>query len=115
MVAADLDDAREALRYWERRARRLPRRQVRRRREARAMARRWQARVAQAERDRYGRGLAGTLLLLASEGRLPEPARQVGLRLARRGTQLAAVAAGTLVALMTLTAIATIALVAAVL
>jgi len=115
MAAAELEDAREALHYWERRARRLPRRQLRRRREARAMARRWEARVARAERDRYGRGLAGTLLLVASEGRLPEPARQLGLRMARRTTQLAAVAAGTLVALVALATIATIALVAAVL
>ena len=54
-------------------------------------------------------------VLIASEGRLPEPARRLARRVARRGTQLAAVAAGTLVALVALAAIATIALVAAVL
>jgi hypothetical protein len=71
----DLADAREALAYWEQRARRLPRRAVRRRREARALAQRW--RVAEAERKRYGSGLIGALLLLAVERRLPEPARQL--------------------------------------
>src|SRR3954454_23681583 len=55
----DLEDARESLAYWERRAQTLPRTAVRRRREARAMAARWHERVALAEREAYGRGLLG--------------------------------------------------------
>ena len=80
----ELDDAREALAYWEHRARALPRHAVRRRREARDMAVRWQARVAEAERTVYGRGLIGALLLLAAERRLPQPVRHRGHLLARR-------------------------------
>jgi hypothetical protein len=60
-----LDDARESLAYWEDRAHRLPRHAVRRRREAREMAVRWQGRVVEAEREVYGRGLLGALVLLA--------------------------------------------------
>ena len=96
----DLADARESLAYWEGRARRLPRHAVRRRREARAMAQRWQARVAEAERAAYGRGLLGALLLLAAERRLPQPARQAGRTLARRGAQMAAVVLIAVVALV---------------
>lgn len=84
-----LEDAREALVYWEDRAERLPRHAVRRRHEARAMAARWRADVAAAERAAYGRGLLGALLLVASEGRLPEPARHAGREIARRSRQAA--------------------------
>jgi hypothetical protein len=96
---AELEDAREALAYWEDRARRLPRHALRDRREARAMAARWRARVTEAERAAYGRGVLGALLLLVAERRLPEPARHAGRRAARRGAQavvVAAVAAATL-------------------
>ena len=72
-MLADLDDAREALDYWETRATRLPRLAVRDRREAREMAMRSRAWVTEAERDVYGRGLPGALLLMATEMRLPEP------------------------------------------
>jgi hypothetical protein len=89
----DLEDAREALAYWEDRARRLPVRAVRRRREAREMAARWRARVAEAERAAYGRGLLGLALMLATERRRPEPARHAGRRLARRSAQVAVVVA----------------------
>jgi hypothetical protein len=85
----DLDDAREALDYWERRERSLPRHRVAARREARAMARRWAGRVAAAERAQYGRGLLGALLLVTFEGRLPQTTRQTGRRLARRTGQVA--------------------------
>lgn len=51
-----LDEAREALAYWERRALRLPRRRVRARREARAMAATWRARVREAELAALGDG-----------------------------------------------------------
>jgi hypothetical protein len=101
-----LDDAREALDYWEERACGLPRHAVRRRREARAMAMRWQARVAEAEREHYGRGLLGALLLLAAERRLPQPARRAGRQLARRTVQVAAVVVVAVLALVVAAAVA---------
>jgi hypothetical protein len=55
------------------------------------MALRSRAWVTEAEREVYGRGLQGALLLLASEGRLPEPARQAGRHAARRARQAAVV------------------------
>ena len=95
----ELEDAREALAYWEHRAHALPLHAVRRRREARDMAVRWQARVAEAERIVYGRGLIGALVLLAAERRLPQPMRHRGHVLARR---LAQAAAAVLVCLLAL-------------
>ncbi len=91
MLTADLDDARESLAYWETRARHLPRRSIRRRREAREMALRWNARVADAERALYGRGAVGTLLMLVAERRLPLDTRRAGRRALRRAAQVAAV------------------------
>jgi hypothetical protein len=87
MSSAELSDAREALAYWEHRERRLPRLALRRRREARELAARWHRRVIAAERDRYGRGLAGALLLMTAEQRLPESARHAGRRVLRRAAQ----------------------------
>jgi hypothetical protein len=92
----DLQDARESLEYWEGRVQRLPRRAVRRRREAREMTQRWRARVVETERAVYGRGIMGALLLVATERRLPEPVRQQacrGRRVVRRIVLLATVAA----------------------
>ena len=108
-----LEDARESLAYWEDRARRLPRHALRRRREAREMAVRWQARVADAERAVYGRGLLGALLLLAAERRLPEPTRRAGRRLVRRTAQAAAVVCVALFGLALAGAVAAIELIAA--
>src|ERR671916_1591291 len=88
----ELDDARESLVYWEDRATRLPRHAIRRRREAREMAARWELRVAEAERAAYGRGLLGALLLLAAERRLPQAVRHRGHVAARRMAQAAVVA-----------------------
>src|SRR3954452_9408706 len=88
----ELEDARESLAYWEHRARTLPLHAVRGRREARVMAGRWQARVAEAEAVVYGRGMLGALLLLASERRLPQGARRTGQVVARRAAQVFAVA-----------------------
>jgi hypothetical protein len=96
----ELEDAREALAYWEHRAHALPRHAVRRRREAREMAVRWQARVADAERTVYGRGLLGAVLLLAAERRLPQPVRRRGHLVARRAAQAAVVAFVCLLALL---------------
>jgi hypothetical protein len=87
----ELEDAREALAYWEERSRTLPVRAVRKRREAREMAARWSARVAEAEREAYGRGLLGMALFMAFERRLPEPTRRAGRQLAHRSVQLAVV------------------------
>ncbi len=102
MSSADLHDARESLAYWESRARALPLRAVRRRREARAMALRWSLRVRDAERSTYGDGVLGTLLMLAFERRLPLRVRRSSRRLARMavGVSAALVAAcGALVVL----------------
>ena len=100
----ELEDAREALEYWERRERNLPRHRVSARREARAMARRWGDRLAAVEREQYGRGLLGALLLVAAEGRLPHPVRQTGRRVARRTAQVATLLV-VLVALLALTVV----------
>jgi hypothetical protein len=81
----ELDEARELLAYWERRARRLPRWSVLKRREARRMARVWRERVADGERLLYGAGLVGAMSLYASERRMPT-------RVAHRGRQAAHVA-----------------------
>ena len=97
--AHELEDARESLAYWETRARTLPLHAVRRRREAREMAARWQARVAEAERMVYGRGLLGALLLVAAERRLPATARRTGHVVARRVARAAAVVLVCLMAL----------------
>jgi hypothetical protein len=85
-VAVDeLAEARELLAYWERRARRLPRWALMRRREARDMARRWRERVSEAEEHRYGRGLLGMASMYAIERRTPTS-------LAHRGRQAGKVA-----------------------
>ena len=57
-----LPEARESLSYWETRLETLPRRAVRKRREAREMAERWRERVCEAERVQYGAGILGALL-----------------------------------------------------
>lgn len=108
-----LQEARDALAYWEDRAGHLPRHAVLRRREARAMAARWSARVAAAERDRYGRGVAGTLLLLVAEGRVPEPARRAGRRLAHRTAQGLVLAGAACLAVLAVAVTLVVALVAA--
>jgi hypothetical protein len=96
---ASLAEAREALAYWEDRAHRLPRHAVRRRREARELSARWQARVAARERDAYGRGLLGALLLVATERRLPAGVRHTGAVVARRTRQAATIVVVTVIAL----------------
>src|ERR671912_954931 len=84
-AADELAEARELLAYWERRARRLPRWALMRRREARDMARRWRERVSEAEEHRYGRGLLGMASMYAIERRTPTS-------LAHRGRQAGKVA-----------------------
>ena len=111
----ELEDARESLAYWEARARTLPRHSIRRRREAREMTHRWQARVAEAERIVYGRGLLGALLLIASERRLPQQVRRSGHVVARRMAQAAVALVACLVALAVIGAWAFVELVSALL
>jgi hypothetical protein len=112
---AELDDAREALRYWEARAEALPRLAVRDRREARELAHRWRARVAEAERAAYGPGVRGAVALMVAELRLPEPGRQACRTAARRARQAAVVVVVTLLALLAATVVAFVALVSALL
>jgi hypothetical protein len=99
----ELEEARELLAYWERRARRLPHWSVLRRREARAAARIWRERVAEGERRRYGAGMLGAVSLYAAERRLP-------VTTAHRSHQLAKLAGWTaltvLVAVLVLVAAA---------
>jgi hypothetical protein len=113
--AADLDDAREALEYWERRAATLPRLAVRERREAREMAVRSRAWVTEAERAVYGRGVQGALLLMAAEMRLPEPTRHVGRQVARRARQAAVLVVVAVLTVLLATTVAVVALIAALL
>jgi hypothetical protein len=110
----DLGDARESLAYWEQRSMTLPRRAVRARREAREMVARWQARVAEAERAAYGRGLLGALVLLMSEGRLPTATRVAGRTLARHARRAALLALTVVAALLFVGAYAAVELVSAI-
>jgi hypothetical protein len=110
---ADLADAREALIYWETRARTLPRHAIRRRREAHVLAARWRDRVAEAERAAYGAGLLGALLLLAAERRLPQGVRHTGRLVARRTAQAAALVCAAIIALVLVGAFAVVEVVAA--
>ena len=115
MFAPDLADARASLTYWEERCRRLPRHAVRKRREAREMAARWRARVAEAERAAYGAGVLATALFVLTERRLPADTRHGARRLARRGAQAAALVALACVSVMVLALAAVAHLVASVL
>jgi len=112
LATSDPTDARDSLAYWEDRARRLPRYAFRARREAHHMAARWRARVADAERAAYGSGLLGSMLLLLTEGRLPERTRYVGRVAAHRGAQVLTIAAVTCAALAMLAVVAVVSLVA---
>jgi hypothetical protein len=111
----ELADARDSLAYWEERADRLPWHAVRRRREARVLAGRWRARVAEAERARYGGGLLGALLLLALERRLPETTRHAGRRMARQTARILTAMTVTAVALAVVATVAAVELVSALL
>jgi hypothetical protein len=112
MAHAQLEDARESLEYWRDRADRLPRHAVRRRREAREMARRWEHRVVEAERARYGAGLLGALVLLAAERRLPAHVHSRTRMVARRGAQAATVVLVAVVALVLAVGVAAVELIA---
>src|SRR4051794_13771264 len=98
-----LPEARESLTYWESRLERLPRRAVRKRREAREMTIRCRERVSEIERREYGAGVLGALLLFMAERRLPLDAHRTGRRVMRIG---AGVAATMVVAFVTVLVIA---------
>jgi hypothetical protein len=95
-----LPEARESLTYWESRLERLPRRAVRKRREAREMTVRWRERVREIERLEYGAGVLGALLLFVAERRLPLGAQQKSRKLVRVGAGVAAAFVLTVVALL---------------
>lgn len=107
-AARELEQARELLAYWERRARRLPRWALMRRREAREMAGRWRARVRDAERVRYGRGVLGAASQLAVERRMPATPVHRG----RQAARLAAYTAVTCAVMLALVLAAAVAVVA---
>jgi hypothetical protein len=94
VIDDELSQARESLRYWEQREGTLPRHARRKRREAREHVIRWRERVAAAERETYGRGIAGALIQIATEGRLPEPIRHLGRRTTSHCHRVVLVAAG---------------------
>ncbi len=106
-AAAELEEARELLAYWERRARALPRWALKRRREARQMAWRWRERVRAAEQARYGAGVLGAASQLAVERRMPTTVAHRG-RQAVRVVGYAAVTAAITLALVAVAAVAAI-------
>jgi hypothetical protein len=66
-----LEEARSSLEFWQRRRSRLPIYRVGARREANLMIGRWQARVVEAERRRYGTGIVALVRrLLAGDAPL---------------------------------------------
>jgi hypothetical protein len=109
-----LPEARESLTYWETRLQYLPKRALRRRREARAMAARWRSRVEEAERAQYGDGLLGAAFMFYVERRLPARTRRSAEQMVRVGKGAAVAVAATAVALSVLACVAVIALLAAI-
>ena len=109
-----LPEARESLSYWETRLETLPRRAVRKRREARAMATRWRERVCEAERVQYGAGVLGALLLLLSERRLPTETRYASRRVARVASRAALAAFALLAVVLVVAGVAILELLAAI-
>ena len=79
------------------------------------LARRWSARVAEAERAHYGAGVLGALIMVLVERRLPEPSLQAGDRVARWTRRAFAAAAVALVALTVTAMLAAVELIAAIL
>ena len=100
MIAQELAEMRESLAYWEDRAQRLPLRAIRRRREAREMVVRWRARVAEAEREVYGRGVLGAIFMLVFERRMPLATQRAGRQALRRAAQVTAVVSLVMVTLV---------------
>ena len=104
-----LEQARSSLEFWRRRRSTLPIYRVGARREANLMIGRWQARVVEAERRRYGTGIVGLVRRLLAG----EPPRLRGLvwrHLPRRFVVLAlgVVAAWLVVCALVLAAIASL-------
>ena len=109
-----LGDARESLTYWESRLETLPRRAVRKRREAREMASRWRERVCEAERVQYGAGVLGAVLMVLAERRLPTEARYASRRVARVASRAAFAAFALLAAVLVVAGVAIVELLAAI-
>jgi hypothetical protein len=109
-----LGEARESLTYWEARLETLPRRAVRKRREAREMATRWRERVCEAERVQYGAGILGALLMVLTERRLPTDARYASRRVARAASRAALSAFVLLAAVLVVAGVAIVELLAAI-
>ena len=109
-----LPEARESLSYWETRLQTLPRRAVRKRREAREMAERWRERVCEAERVQYGAGILGALFLLAAERRLPTEASYASRRVARVASRAALAAFVALAAVLVVAGVVVLELLAAI-
>ncbi len=114
-TSTELVEARESLAYWETRLETLPRRAVRKRREAREMTARWRERVSEAERLQYGAGILGAILLFAAERRLPVGARATGRSLVRAGMGAAVAVAVAVVALLVVAGVAAVEVLAAIL
>lgn len=66
-----LQDARDAYLFWQHRVHALPVHKRAERKEAEQMAARWKARLAEAERERYGPGLVEQLLSVLGVRRAP--------------------------------------------
>jgi hypothetical protein len=111
---SSLAEARESLGYWETRLETLPRRAVRKRREARAMAARWRERVCEAERVTYGAGLLGAALMFVAERRLPAEARYASRRAARVASRAALAAFAALAAVLVVAGVLVVELLAAI-
>jgi uncharacterized membrane protein len=109
-----LGDARESLTYWESRLETLPRRAVRKRREAREMAARWRERVCEAERVHYGAGILGAVLMVLAERRLPTETRYASRRLARVASRTAFAAFALLATVLVVAGVAIVELLAAI-
>ncbi|HEV8099598.1 MAG TPA: hypothetical protein VGP56_10635 [Gaiellaceae bacterium] len=114
-----LEDARQSLEYWQRRQKSLRLYQLRARREAHEMALRWESRVQAAERVRFEATFAGRILAAVGLSRLWTLRLRLGkqrlffLAWALTPRPLKLVAGG-LVAAWLLTAVLTVALLAAV-
>ena len=94
-----LVEARESLNYWETRLQTLPKTAVRKRREAREMAARCRARVAEAERAEYGAGVLGAIFMAMAERRLPSQTTRQIVRVGKGAAMLAATAVASMVLL----------------
>ncbi len=83
-----LDEARESLDFWRGRLERTPRHRLGRRREARDMVARWEARVRRAEIQAFGGGLLGRLWATWDRGSWAAVRGEAGRLVSRRARML---------------------------